>query len=162
MLKGIIFILLMTTVSFCSVIKSVTLVNRGMDRRTQIDLGDRKSYLRIIGELLDSKIGYRPSKVIFNVYIVSKDPNIRFKSGDVSVYIYEHDSSAYYKLAIIGNELNEEPMPINKKSKFRISARINQKNISESGANKKIGLKLPPIIVGGEILDFGMIDFELR
>lgn len=162
MYKGIVFILLMTTVSSCSVFRSVTLVDKGLDRRSKIELDGYQSFLVITGGLLDSKISSRSGTVIFNVSIVSKDPHIRFESDNVSIYIYEYDSSAFHKLVITGNELNVEPVSGNRMSKFRIFARIDQANISDSGANKRIGLQLPPIVVGCERIDLGVVELQPR
>lgn len=160
--RVITFFSLLMMISGCSVIKSLTLVNKGMDRSTKIDLDNRGSYLSIKGELLDSKINSRSSKVIFNLKIAPKVPSIQFESDNVLIYIYESDSSEYYKIEIINNDIYVEPMSIKGKTKFRISARINHTNISEKGTVKKIGLKLPPILVGNERLDLGIIDFMLR
>jgi len=125
-------------------------------------LDDHRSNLSIKGELWDSKIPSRSGLVIFSIKVVAKSPKIQFESDKVLIYIYESDALVSSKITIVGNNLKEELLPINRKSKFRVLGRIYQLKISEAQNIRKIGLKLPPIMVGDERFDFGIIDFELR
>jgi hypothetical protein len=133
-----------------------------MSSKIVLNQDDWNSYLRIKGELLDSKVPSRPSLVIFNLQIISKNSKINFESNDVLIYIFEPNSLSSYTIPITGNNLTAEQLPINSKYKFQVTGPIYQSKIREGGSIKKIGLKLPAIIVGDERLDFGIIDFDLR
>jgi hypothetical protein len=107
----------------------------------------------------------RSSRVIFNLKTAPKVPNIRFESDNVQIYIYESDSSEHLNIPvipIIDTNINNGPISMKRKSKYTILAKINQTNIRDRDIVRRIGLKLPPIIVGDARLDLGIIDFLLR
>lgn len=148
--------------SCCSVLKRITLVNKDIEPKSQMKLDNRRLYLSVKGELLDSQRRFRSGLVIFSIMIIAKSPSIQFESDNVLIYIYESDSLVSSKIAITGNNLTDELLPVKKRHKFQVSGPIYQSNIIENKNIKKIGLKLPPIMFGDEKLDFGIIDFELR
>ncbi|MCH7409971.1 hypothetical protein MM239_11250 [Belliella sp. DSM 111904] len=162
MLKGLILIFILVISSSCSVFRSVRLVNKEMTSRTQIYFADHGSYLSIKADLLDSKIISRSSRVNFKIKVVSKVPNTKFESDELFVYVYETNSKGYSKIQIINNSFNSDLILKSRKSKFKVSALVNQSNIIQKGTIKKIGLKLPSIVIGDENIDFGIIDFDLK